>query len=158
MAKSKGPEATPARPPPSLKKQSSSTSSTKNQTNLLGFFSKMPMNSKTDAGNNDTKVNGSAATVNGTAVSNGIAKKPAFRKSASKNMTPVPSSDAAGPSSSQENENGGIPKEVDATGLLSPSTPAKKLAQESVHGNGLVIGSSPSRKVCNSASRIEVIG
>ena len=76
-------------------------------------------------------------------------KKPSFKKITVKNMTPVPSSDAMGPSSSQENENGGIPAEVEDTGLPSPLTPAKKL-QQVVNGS-VAFGSSPSRKVCKGA-------
>ncbi len=77
-------------------------------------------------------------------------RKPAFKKTAVKNVTPAPSSDAMGPSSSQENENGGIPEEVEDTGLPSPSTPAKKI-QQIVNGS-MVFGSSPSRKVCERTS------
>jgi DNA mismatch repair protein MSH6 len=73
-------------------------------------------------------------------------KKPSFKKTTAKNITPVPSSDAMGPSSSQENENGGIPDEVENTGLPSPATPAKKVISQVVNGNAF--GSSPSRKVC----------
>ena len=80
-------------------------------------------------------------------------KKPAFKKTAVKNLTPVPSSDAMGPSSSQENENGGIPEEVEDTGLPSPSTPAKRVQQ--VVNSTLAFGSSPSRKVCKGALAIE---
>jgi DNA mismatch repair protein MSH6 len=50
-----------------------------------------------------------------------------------------------GPSSSQENENGGIPEEVEDNGLPSPATPAKWV--QAVNGNGAAFGSSPSRKV-----------
>jgi DNA mismatch repair protein MSH6 len=76
-----------------------------------------------------------------------LPKKPAFKKTVSTSITPVPSSDAPGPDSSQENANGGIPEEVDDTGLPSPSTPAKKAVQQVVNGNAMALGSSPSRKV-----------
>jgi len=54
-------------------------------------------------------------------------KKPTFKKTAVKSMTPVPSSDAIGPSSSQENENNGVPEEVYDNGLPSPLKLAEKL-------------------------------
>lgn len=74
-------------------------------------------------------------------------KKPAFKKTNVKKVTPVPSSDAPGTSSSQENENGGIPKELEVdTGPPSPGTPAKRV-QQVVKEEELVVGSSPSRKV-----------
>ncbi|EHL01869.1 putative DNA mismatch repair protein msh6 [Glarea lozoyensis 74030] len=70
-------------------------------------------------------------------------KKPAFKKPAMRNATPVASSDAAGPSSSQENENGGIDDE-DMLALLSP---AKKVAKKEIDETSMVkLGSSPSRK------------
>jgi hypothetical protein len=59
-----------------------------------------------------------------------------------------------GPSSSQENENGGIPEEVEDIGLPSPSTPAKRV-QQVVNGT-LAFGSSPSRKVCRGTLAFEL--
>lgn len=144
MGKSKdAAEATPAKPPPSLKKQNSSTGPGSNQRSIASFFTKAPASSTPSSATGALKTNaGNAA--NSMVKPSNPPKKPAFRKPAVKNMTPVPSSDAAGPSSSQENENGGIPEMVN-DGLPSPTTPAKRVAQQVVNGNSA--SSSPSRKV-----------
>jgi hypothetical protein len=137
--------ATPARPPP-LKKQTSSAGSQSGQRSIASFFSKAPAPGTPHSSNGVLKANETSKAVNAMAKPNVPVKKPAFKKTAVKSITPVASSDAIGPSSSQENENGGIPEEVEDTGLPSPSTPAKRV-QQVVNGNGLVFGSSPSRKV-----------
>ncbi|KAL3427447.1 DNA mismatch repair protein msh6 [Phlyctema vagabunda] len=129
MVKRENGDATPARAPPSLKKQSSSASSSKNQASILGFFSKASTNGTPKTSANALKDSGSANAVNSTPKSVAPVKKPAFRKTVVKAATPVPSSDAIGPPSSQENENGGIPSEGvnGAVGAMSsPSRKAKK--------------------------------
>lgn len=138
MAKDKGANATPARLPPALKKQSSSA---KNQSSILGFFSKGP------AGNGSAEKN-SSITIKGTPStsdtskdqSSPVTKQPAFRKTVAKNLTPVPSSDAAAPSSPGND----VTNEVEYTGLPSSSTPAKSDGKQDTLG---VMFSSPSRKV-----------
>lgn len=142
--KNESSEATPARPPSSLKKQTSSAGS-KNGS-ILSFFSKAPVNGTPSSAGGTWTTNSEPKGVNAMAKPT-VPKKPTFKKTIVKNMTPVPSSDAMGPSSSQENENGGIPEEVEDTGLPSPTTPAKRV--QAVNGNGLAFGSSPSRKVRN---------
>jgi DNA mismatch repair protein MSH6 len=137
--------ATPARPP-LVKKQTSSAGSQSGQRSIASFFSKAPAPGTPHSSNGVLKANETSKAVNAMAKPNVPVKKPAFKKTAVKSMTPVASSDAIGPSSSQENENGGIPEEVEDTGLPSPLTPAKRV-QQVVNGNGLVFGSSPSRKV-----------
>ena len=106
---------TPARPPP-LKKQASSEVSNKNQRSILGFFS------KTSA----AKTNGAVAG-NGNVNMNGAKEKeelpvknPAFNKVAVNDVTPVPSSDAVGPASSQEN--------IDPAEVNSPSRKVSALS------------------------------
>jgi hypothetical protein len=137
-------DATPARPPPSLKKQTSSST----QRSIQSFFTKSsPANgsSTTTPTNGALKVNGTGSAANAMAKPKSIAsvKKPAFKKPAMRNATPVASSDAVGPSSSQENENGGIDDE-DMLTLLSP---AKKIAKKEIDEKSMVmLGSSPSRK------------
>lgn len=103
--------ATPARPPPSLKKQSSSTGSgpPSGQRSIASFFSKAPSNGTPQSANKVLTANGASKAINAMAKPN-VPSKPAFKKSKVKDMTPVPSSDVAGPSSSQENENGGMPE------------------------------------------------
>jgi DNA mismatch repair protein MSH6 len=142
MSKKEKAEVTPA--PPSLKKQLSSTGSTKNGS-ILSFFSKAP-NGTPKSSTGFLHSSSEAKGVNAMAKPSVPVKKPSFKKTTAKNITPVPSSDAMGPSSSQENENGGIPDEVENTGLPSPATPAKKVISQVVNGNAF--GSSPSRKVC----------
>ncbi|CAG8975044.1 hypothetical protein HYALB_00011707 [Hymenoscyphus albidus] len=128
------PAATPARKPPTLKKEASSTG----QRTINSFFAKSspaPGNgTPTPTPNNGgLKVNGTGSAGNAMAKpkATSAVKKPAFRKSAVKSATPVPSSDAMGPPSSQENENGGIPEDEEtnksATHFASsPSRKAKK--------------------------------
>jgi len=150
MAKAKEEaNATPAKPPSSLKKQSSSSGPQSGQRSIHSFFSKAPASGTPSSSNGVLKASDTSKGLNAMAKPTVPVKKPAFKKTAVKNITPVPSSDAMGPSSSQENENGGIPEEVEDTGLPSPSTPAKKV-QQVVKGT-TAFGSSPSRKVCKGA-------
>jgi len=145
MVKNEGAgDATPARPPTSLKKQTSSASSTKNGS-ILNFFSKAPSNGTPKSAGGTPTINSESKVLNSMAKPNIPVKKPAFRKPSAKNMTPVPSSDVIEPSSSQENENGGIPKEVDTTRWRSPLTLANEVQAANV--STIVFGSSPSRKV-----------
>jgi DNA mismatch repair protein MSH6 len=144
---------TPAKPPPSLKKQNSSTGPQSGQRSIHSFFSKAPSNTTSSSSNGVLKASETSNAVNAMAKPAVPVKKPAFKKTAVKIVTPVPSSDAMGPSSSQENENGGIPEEVEDTGLPSPSTPAKRVQQ--VVNRSMAFGSSPSRKVCEGTLVIE---
>ncbi|KAK0113572.1 DNA mismatch repair protein msh6 [Cadophora gregata f. sp. sojae] len=130
MGKAKDGSETPARAPPSLKKQNSSAGPSSGQRTIQSFFGKKAASSTPTpiASNGVLKANDTSNAVNAMTKPTLPVKKPAFRKPVVKSMTPVPSSDAIGPSSSQENENGGIPEE------------------QAVTGNGLVLGSSPSRK------------
>ncbi|KAF4626298.1 hypothetical protein G7Y89_g11862 [Cudoniella acicularis] len=146
MGKSKdATAATPAKAPPSLKKQNSSAGPSSQQRTINSFFTKAPASSTPNSSSGGLKANGTSNAANAMAKTNGSLKKPAFKKSAVKNPTPVPSSDAMGPPSSQENENGGIPKEV-KNALPSPMTPAKKIVEQVMNGSALALGSSPSRK------------
>ncbi|KAH6720735.1 muts domain V-domain-containing protein [Leptodontidium sp. 2 PMI_412] len=129
MGKVKDGSATPARAPTSSQKQNSSAGPPSGQRTIQSFFGKKAASSTPTPtpSNGVLKVNDTSNAVNAMAKPTLPVKKPAFRKPVVKSMTPVPSSDAMGPSSSQENENGGIP-------------------EEAVNGNALVLGSSPSRK------------
>lgn len=141
MAKKERGDETPA--PSSLKKNTSSAGSTKNGS-ILSFFSRAP-NGTPNSASGVWTASSEAKGINSIAKPNVSVKKPAFKKATSNNVTPVPSSDAMGPSSSQENENGGILQEVEDTGLPSTTTPAKNVVAQVVNGKGLE--SSPSRKV-----------
>ncbi|TGO42607.1 hypothetical protein BHYA_0006g00070 [Botrytis hyacinthi] len=110
-------ETTPARPPPTLKKQNSSIGSNKSQASILGFFSKKPATTptpKTSTGSPSgiLQPNGSANSAKSTPKPSSTVKRPQFKKPVQKSITPVPSSDNIEPDSSQENENGGIPTEA----------------------------------------------
>ncbi|TGO30384.1 hypothetical protein BPAE_0006g01260 [Botrytis paeoniae] len=117
MVKNTDNETTPARPPPTLKKQNSSIGSNKSQASILGFFSKKPATTptpKTSTGSPSgiLQPNGSANSAKSTPKPSSTVKRPQFKKPAQKSITPVPSSDNIEPDSSQENENGGIPTEA----------------------------------------------
>ncbi|KAG9233635.1 muts domain V-domain-containing protein [Amylocarpus encephaloides] len=130
VKKSDSTAATPARPT-SLKKQNSSTGSATGQRSIHNFFSKSPAvgtpNPRSSNGALKADETGSTANAMVKPKPSSSIKKPAFRKSAVKNSTPVPSSDAVGPSSSQENENGRIPEELDEKSAMAfGSSPARK--------------------------------
>lgn len=137
---------TPAKPPPSLKKANSSASADTKQRFITGFFKKPSTDGTPTSSNGVLKPSSASANTNTVTKPTQPIKKPAFKKSSSafKNATPVPSSDAAGPSSSQENDNGGIPGDDEGNDMPTPTTPAKRVQQQAKE---LVIGSSPSRKV-----------
>jgi DNA mismatch repair protein MSH6 len=145
MVKIKDPsETTPARPP-SLKKQNSSAASNKNQRSILGFFSKTASNDTKLILNSGQKFN---ILANGNAKSSSVepSKKPAFSKAKSHNITPVPSSDAAQPPSSQDESMDEGLNEVD-NGLLLPLTPVESNIKQVGKGKHMAELSSPSRKV-----------
>jgi len=128
--------------PPSLKK---STSSSKNQTSLAGFFKKKDPVAST---NSMPRVNGTALPINSFSKRNGIKKS---STSSSQNLTPGPSSDAA-EELGEEVES--MPLKMKgkyaSNGLPSPITPASVVAasdpgQENIVPKGFY---SPSRKVC----------
>lgn len=149
MAKgSNKPDSTPVRLS-TLKKQNSSIASNKSQASILGFFSKTPSNASPKTVDGILKDNTAVNNVQEPAKSAGSEsiKKPSFKKPSTSIVTPVASSDPLGPPSSQENENGGIPREVDDATLPSPVMPAKMHGQEQANDGALALASSPSRKV-----------
>jgi len=135
----KTPNGTPSAPPASLKK---STSSSKNQTSIAGFFRKAQ---GTQASTNDApRLHSSTLPING------LAKKGANRGS-SQSLTPAPSSDAVAPEDVKEEENikpvkrnGNV-----SNGLPSPITPASAVNAGDGVGDDVVPKGfySPSRKV-----------
>jgi hypothetical protein len=149
MGKPTSTEAAPARPPPSLKKQSSSTSQAAGQRSIHSFFTKSSpvsgISSPTPAGTLNANGTGNAANAIPRAKSVASGMKPAFRKPSMRNATPGASSDAAAPSSSQDNDNGGIPDE-DLLSLVSPAR--NTMREETYQKKAVLLGSSPSRKVC----------
>ncbi|TGO90999.1 hypothetical protein BPOR_0043g00100 [Botrytis porri] len=144
MVKNTDNETTPARPP-TLKKQNSSIGSNKNQASILGFFSKKPATTPTPKTSTASpsgilQPNGSANSAKSTPKPSSTVKRPQFKKPVQKSITPVPSSDNIEPDSSQENENGGIPTELDGCSSL-PSAAAKSVAEQIVDINGLALTS-----------------
>src|SRR5277367_2018070 len=139
--------ATPARPPPSVKKQSLSAASNKNQQSILGFFSKAAPTASQASPTVAQKANGLSATSNGNAkLPSASSKKSTFVKAKGQNITPLPSSDPADIPSSQENVSNGVADEVE-NGLPSPLTPAKSNIKQGVNGSHVAEFSSPSRRV-----------
>lgn len=140
----KSEQATPARQPSS--KQNSSAASIKNQSSILGFFSKAASNGTQTAPSSGLKANGLSASSNGNPkLPSASSKKSTFTKARTQNVTPLPSSDPVDPSSSQENAINGVADEVD-NGLPSPLTSAKSGVKQDVEVN-LGQFSSPSRRV-----------
>ena len=128
--------------PPSLKKSSSSS---KNQTSIAGFFRKRDSETASSA---TPKINGSALPVHSSPKKNGF-KKPSVTSSQS--LTPAPSSDAV---EEKDEETDVKPIKVDgnhkSNGLPSPITPASavtidKSTVDEIAPKGFY---SPSRKVC----------
>lgn len=143
MAKGKDvPSATPARTPATLKKQSSSS---KNQSSIMGFFSKTP--SGTQPARTASQTPSQSSTKSAPSTNNKLVPKPSiFKVSAAQSVTPIPSSDAIeGPSSDDEMVNS-VSTKVDNTALPSPLSSAKSKIQQNANGMAY---SSPSRKVCH---------
>lgn len=93
---------------------------------ILSFFSRKASSSTPTPSNTSSngvlQANDTSKAVN--AIPQPSVKKPAFRKNTTKTMTtPVPSSDAMGPSSSQEN---GLPEEQSVNGTSFGSSPSRK--------------------------------
>ena len=140
MAGSKTPNGAPA-PPPSLKK---STSSSKNQTSIAGFFKKASMQPST---NRTARPNSAILPVNGLARMSGAKKS---SRGSSQSLTPAPSSDAAEGLHDEVVEP--EPVEVNGKGpsnsLPSPITPSSAASIENQVDVGAPKGFySPSRKV-----------
>ena len=133
---------TPAKPPPSLKNRTPALGPSQDNDQSIASSRKHLRTRTSSSSNGVLKASETSNAVNAMAKPAVPVKKPAFKKTAVKIVTPVPSSDAMGPSSSQENENGGIPEEVEDTGLPSPSTPAKKI-QQVVNGNAMASEAAP---------------
>lgn len=141
---------TPARPP-TLKKSTSSAGSDKNQRSILGFFSKAaPTPNGTQASAKENSKPTSFSSSSNGATKSSLTKVAVLTKARAQNLTPVPSSDAAEPSSQEdgtkEREGEGYEEEVD-TGLPSPMTPAESNIQQAVKGANVMEFSSPSRRV-----------
>ncbi|KAI1858510.1 uncharacterized protein JN550_012557 [Neoarthrinium moseri] len=140
---------------PSLTKKSSSSMSTSGkQQSILGFFSKSAQNgsaaaaSAAKASAKPTKTDSSPCLKE--TKSNSLQLNKRQRPA---NVTPVPSSDAIEPSSSQENHSEATVK-VFKKSLPSPVTPAE-LPIKQVAPAKMALGSSPSRKVKKTVSYAE---
>ena len=142
---------------PSLsRKPSSAASSTasKQQKSILGFFTKTPRD-KEKAEDKDTDAETTTASAmpsSSPCLEETKSNSLQLNKRPSKNITPVPSSDALEPSSSQENIGSATTVKVledDEHPLPSPVTPAEVVIKQAVPPSEIaaVMGSSPSRKV-----------
>ena len=140
----KEPQSTPRANPPSLKKSTSGSQSSKDQKSILGFFQKRSAESPKLASTAQLKANGTILPLNGS-------RKTAWSKGSvrgsSQSLTPAPSSDAL----EEPEEEGNIKHELapnDAiTGLPSPMTPAVSAVSASVLEDNVPSSfGSPSRK------------
>ena len=137
---SQTPNGAPA-PPPSLKK---STSSSKNQTSIAGFFKKASIQPST---NGTAKPNSAILPVNGLARMSGAKKSP---RGSSQSLTPTPSSDAAEGLDDEvvQPESVGVNGKGPSNSLPSPITPSNAAAVENQVDVRAPKGFySPSRKV-----------
>ncbi|KAF3017796.1 DNA mismatch repair protein msh6 [Neopestalotiopsis sp. 37M] len=145
--------------PSLVKRSSSSMSASGKQQSILGFFSKTPSqngtasaSAKSAANNSSTKSttpNNSSACLKEKTNLNSLQlskKKPSL-------STPVPSSDAIEPSSSQENHSDTTVK-VFHDSLPSPTTPAELPSKQAALPK-MTMGSSPSRKAKKTVSYAE---
>lgn len=143
---------------PSLSRKPSSASTTgKQQKSILGFFSKAASKDK------------DAATIATSTPTSQIPSSPCLRetttksntlqlnKRPSKNITPVPSSDALEPSSSQENIDSATTVKVPENDAVLPSfiTLADTSIKHADSSKPTVMGSSPSRKAKKSVNYAE---
>ncbi|KAH7018479.1 muts domain V-domain-containing protein [Microdochium trichocladiopsis] len=129
---------TPAKPPTLTKSTSSASSTGKQQKSILGFFAKASPASGAAAATSSAAATEPASspclkeTSRAKTNSLQLSNRPARTKGLT---TPIPSSDAIEPSSSQENQHEGTPRE--------DATPRAKIPAIT---KTLVVGSSPSRK------------
>ena len=138
-------QSTPKANPPSLKKSTSGSQSSKDQKSILGFFQKKSGDGPRLPVITQPKVNGSTLPVNGprrTALPKGSVR------GSSSSLTPAPSSDALEEPDEQENIKVGEPPPGDVMGLPSPITPAVSAAGGVLDEDDILPSfSSPSRKV-----------
>ena len=141
------PARTPSAKTPAPQKLGSAVSTGKQQS-ILGFFSKAASTPPT-AGSVGSRTKPNTCLTDVTNKSNSFANKRGP-------ITPVPSSDAIEPPSSQENLHTSV--KVVNQSLPSPLTPAERLVQQASTSNKpapAVPSSSPSRKVCLAHIRVD---
>lgn len=138
---------TPARPPA----HKSAASSTGKQQSILGFFAKTP-SAKTPSTARPSASKPRDDDIDSTTLSSPCLREtkanPRITARAAQ-ITPLPSSDPAEPSSSQENAAapyGSLTKVPEVDALPSPLTPAETI--QKVASQLVVASSSPTRKVC----------
>ncbi|KAI1074827.1 DNA mismatch repair protein Msh6 [Whalleya microplaca] len=147
-----GEKRTPTAKTPSLSRKPSSASSTakqqQQQQSILGFFSKTA-SQKSKTGNSNSNSD-SLPCLQESTKSNSLQ----LLNKKSSHITPVPSSDALEPSSSQENHDSTATVKVLNNSLPSPATPAEVQIKQAVPTKA-VMDSSPSRKVKKTVSYAE---
>lgn len=152
--KSSAPARTPAKTPSTAKNSSGSnntlSSSTAKQQSILGFFSKS---------STQTKLNGTSPAPKSTPTPRASSSSSCLKETTTKSnslsfakrpstITPVPSSDAVEPLSSQENRDSmQLDTKVPSDSLPSPGA-SSELDEQAPAVLKTLTGSSPSRKVC----------
>ncbi len=142
-------ESSPAAPPPSLKKSTSGSQTSKNQKSILGFFQKKSTDHSLPLTNGEVRDISFSPSLNGGATKR-LAKRPAAKRGSSQTLTPVPSSDAAEALSPEDDSEYGVNQTSEDNGLPSPITPFNGAGDGSVCQGGvtdLLSFNSPSRKV-----------
>ncbi len=138
----------------SSKKPSSASTTGKQQKSILGFFTKSSKDKDKDvATTTPSSQISSSPCLKETTRANSLQlnKKPSKE---SKNRTPVPSSDALEPSSSQENIGSAATVKVPPNNYSSlplPVTIAEVMIKQAISSKVTVMGSSPTRKVSRRA-------
>ena len=147
----KASQSTPKANPPTLKKSTSGSQSSKDQKSILGFFQKKSAEASKTPATAQPKINGSILPLNGSRRT--TLPKGTVRGSSS-SLTPAPSSDALEEPDEKENIKSEVSAPGDMIGLPSPVTPAVS-ARGGVLDEDDVPSSfnSPSRKVSVSATR-----
>lgn len=152
--KSALPARTPAKTPATVKNNSTSTGK---QQSILGFFSKPALKASTN-GTPSTPNPTTAIKENKSLKETTKSNSMSFSKRPS-NITPVPSSDAPEPLSSQENRDMMADVKVVSDSLPSPVTPAEVVKKQQAEvKTKVMVGSSPSRKVSLDATRPHLPG
>ena len=145
----KVPKPTPTANPPSLKKSTSGSQSSKDQKSILGFFQKKSDDASRKGATAQLKVNSSTLPLNGprkTTLPKGLAR------GSSQSLTPAPSSDALEEPDEEEKGQDNLAATNGATGPMSPITPAvSAIGVDALDEDGFPSSfNSPSRKASTS--------